>query len=201
MTNHLDFTTRLRQRIAAVQGTTPDKISISTAAKEIDIPETTLRSTLEGRYPRTESYWRKLRTYTQTTLDWLICALGDPPEDDPTRPAKDNILVVENDLDRLYLIKEALKDYRLDMARSPDEAILLMKQWSYDLVLGGETLADTPEAIRLLVKLRNRPRLVLVSGEPLEETDPFRKIADSMMSWPLVPSDIAIAVESQLIRR
>ena len=99
---YVEFTTRVRQSIAANQGLDVENISLSKAAKDIDVPETTLRSTLDGHFPRSEEYWRKLRNYCQGSLDWLICGQGEGPGQERSRGY---ILVIEDDLDRLGLIR------------------------------------------------------------------------------------------------
>lgn len=193
-----EFARRLRERIAVVQGREPDKISVAEAARELGIPETTLRSTLEGRFPRTNGYMDKIRTYCQASLDWLFLGLGEPPEDKPGQPVKEAILVVESDLDKLRLIKMTLQGYRVEQVKSAKEAVLLMRQRHYDLILGGQDLASTAETAALLSKLKKRPRLIVLASSSPESNHPCHHLADEILVGPPQAGEIGKAVDRQL---
>lgn len=199
MSKHQEFVERLRGRIAAQQGRSVRKISISQAAKEMEVPETTLRSTLEGRYPRTETYWRALRVYCDVDLDWLICGLGPSPEEKAREKAAKRILVVEKDLDRLGLLRLALKDYLVDVARSAPEALRQLDERSYDLVLAGDVLAGNQEAVRSLNRLRRQPKLILVGSDSGGQGSSGRFRPDLTLKEPLEADRVARSVASQLL--
>lgn len=75
------FVKRLRICIGTVQGVHPKKINVAQAARDIGVPETTLHSTLKGMFPRTLPYWCTLQNYCGVSLDWLICGIGEGPEE------------------------------------------------------------------------------------------------------------------------
>ncbi len=199
MDKHADFVRRLKNTIAANQGAKPEDISVARAAKEIGIAETTLRSTLQGRYPRSEDYWRKLRTYCRATLDWLICGLGDPPEHAAGAP-RERILVAERDRHRLELIRLALKGLNVEVACTPQEAAHLISDNVYDLILSGSDMAWTPEGLTLLERHQIRPRLILLADDPAAEDNPFRLLADQTIDAPLQAERISALVRRQLER-
>lgn len=197
MSEHSEFVGRLRTRIAHFQGTDTDKISIARAAKDIGIPETTLRSTLQGRCPRSEDYWRKLRLYTRGSLDWLICGLGEPPMDDNTRPVE-RVLVVENDIHRLTLIRMALKGLAVDSARTEREASLMITENSYDLIMSGPEVDWPDEALINLKRDRSRPKLILLADPVPNGQHPFGLIADHTCRQPLEAQRITDLVHDHL---
>jgi len=198
MGKHREFVERLRGRIAAQQGRPVRKISISQAAREMEVPETTLRSTLEGRYPRTETYWRALRVYCGVDLDWLICGLGPSPEEKGREKIKKKILVVEKDLDKLGLLRLALRDYLVDVARSAPEALRQLGERPYDLILAGEVLTESPEAVELLLRLRHQPRLILVTSDTGDPALARLLKPDLTLEGPLEAERVTRSVATQL---
>ncbi len=200
MKPEMEFVKRLRRRIAVNQGTDEGKISVARAASDIDVPETTLRSTLEGCFPRTEGYWRKLRTHCQATLDWLICGLGEGPENHLLGRPTARILVVEGDLIKLSLIKMALMGFQVEVACTPREAAVLISQNAYDLILAGDAAGWTEEGLSLLHRQRARPRLVFLVSDAPWETHPFGRIADQVISEPLVAERITNLIKEELSR-
>ena len=198
MGNHQEFVERLLQRIAANQGLETENISIARAAKDIDVPETTLRSTLEGRYPRSEDYWRKLRHYCQTSLDWLICGAGEGPNPDGAAESRDRILVIEDDLDRLGLIRLALKGFRVEVARTWDEAAQMLACDTFDLILAGGALDEATEVLDLLQRRPVRPILILLTEKPPSLKPLLTDLADRIISEPLLRDRIANLVRECL---
>jgi|GEM_PF-5293292 len=192
------FVERLRQQIANRQKTDPAKISVAQAAKDLRVPETTLRSTLEGRFPRHPDYWRKLRAYCRSNLDWLICGLGPPPDQPEGGRPRERILVVEQDLDRVNLIRMALKGFNLEIARRPEEAALLIAHNLYDLILAGAETCWSEEELSLLRRQRARPRLVLLAGDVPASEHPFGRLADETIGEPLEAARIVALVREQL---
>ncbi len=197
-TTHEDFINRLRERMGVVQKRRPDSISVAQAAKNMGVPETTLRSTLEGRYPRTEAYWRALRTYCRTDLEWLICGLGEPPELACEELSREIILVVDNDRYKRELIKMSLREYRIDLAWTLQEALDLMRRQTYDLVITGEGLEWTEEALNLFKRTKSRPRLVLISNDKGRCHSPSKMMADDIVAGSLMADEIIKVVSDQL---
>jgi len=197
-TAHEEFVGRLRERMAEVQQKDPDSVSVAQAAKQMGVPETTLRSTLEGRYPRTEAYWRALRTYCRADLDWLICGLGEPPERDRSLVFQESILVVDNDRHKRELIKMSLQNYSIDLAWSLREAVELMRHQAYDLVITGEGLDWTEEALNLFRRKKSRPRLVVIANEAPQNVSPCRTMADGIVAGSLMADSIIKIVTDQL---
>ena len=195
---HQDFIKRLRERMGAVQQRRPEAISVAQAAKIMGVPETTLRSTLEGRYPRTEAYWRALRTYCRADLDWLICGLGEPPDNGRDEKSRESILVVDNDRHKRELIKMSLQDYRIELAWSVAEAVELIRRQSYDLIITGDELELTEEALDLFRRRKNRPRLVLISNDAIRDYSPCTTIADGIVAGSLMAEEIIKVVGEQL---
>jgi len=194
MANHQEFVTRLLQRIAVNQGLATESISIARAAKDIDVPETTLRSTLEGRYPRSEEYWLKLRHYCQTSLDWLICGTGEDPRLNRSDSLRDRILVIEDDLDRLGLIRLALKGYRVEVARAWGEAAQMLANDTFDLILAGGELDEAAEVLDLLRRRPVRPILIFLTEKPPSLKPLITDLADRIISEPLLRERIASLV-------
>ncbi|MBW2618757.1 MAG: hypothetical protein JRC92_07765, partial [Deltaproteobacteria bacterium] len=180
------------------QGLETETISIARAAKDIDVPETTLRSTLEGRYPRSEEYWRKLKNYCQTSLDWLICGAGECPSLDRAAGVRDRILVIEDDLDRLGLIRLALKGFRLEVTRTWDEAAEMLACDTFDLILAGGALDEEAEVLDLLRRRPVRPSLILLTEKPPSLKPLFTDLADRIISEPLLRDRIASLVKECL---
>ncbi len=195
---HEDFIDRLRERMGVIQRRRPDNISVAQAAKSMGVPETTLRSTLEGRYPRSEAYWRALRTYCRVDLDWLICGLGEPPEPVREDNVKESILVVDNDRHKRELIKMSLQNYSIDLAWTLQEAIELMRRQPYDLVITGDGLEWTDEALRLDRRKKSRPRLVLIANDSLHLYSPCRTMADGIVAGSIMADEIIKVVADQL---
>lgn len=195
---HDDFVERLRERMGLVQRKSPDNISVARAAKSMGVPETTLRSTLEGRYPRSEAYWRALRTYCQVDLDWLICGLGEPPVPAGEEARRESILVVDNDRHKRELIKLSLQDYSLDLAWTLKEALELMRRQAYDLVITGDGLDWTDEALDLFKRKKSRPRLVLIANDSRHLFSPCRNMADGIVAGSIMAEEIIRVVSDQL---
>ena len=195
---HRDFVDRLRERVGLVQRREPENISVAQAAKSMGIPETTLRSTLEGRYPRSEAYWRALRTYCRVDLDWLICGLGEPPEPVREGHRRESILVVDNDRHKRELIKMSLQDYSIDLAWNLKEALELMRRQAYDLVITGDGLDWNDEALNLFKRKKSRPRLVLIANDSLHLYSPCRTMADGIVAGSIMAEEIIKVVTDQL---
>ena len=193
---HADFVTRLQQRIAAIQSTDVDHNSVAQAAKELDVPETTLRSTLEGCYPRSEDYWRKLRTYCQSPLDWLICGVGQVPEEE--LQTAERVLIVEKDLDKICLLRMALKGLLVEVAMTDREATLLVSQNTYDMIICGEEVPWSEECLATLTQCRIRPRLVVLTDDQPNLDRPICKLSDHTISNPLSAQGISELVKDQL---
>ncbi len=197
-TPHQEFINRLRERMGTVQERHPEAISVAQAAKIMGIPETTLRSTLEGRYPRTEAYWRALRTYCRVDLDWLICGLGEPPENARSERGRESILVVDNDRHKRELLKMCLQNYSIDLAWSVAEAVELIRRQIYDLIIAGDEMEWTEEALDIFRRRKNRPRLVLIANNDLRGYSPCTTIADGIVAGSLVAEEIIKVVNDQL---
>lgn len=198
MNEHSEFVARLKSRIAQFQKTEVENISIAQAAKDIGIPETTLRSTLQGRCPRSEDYWMKLRIYTKYSLDWLICGLGEAPTETDPETQPERILVVEKDRHRLSLIKMALKGLHIDSALSPAEAALMIHENSYDLILSGPDISWPEGLLSLLRRRRTRPRVILLTQPGRENEHPLAALADQTFFEPLVADKISTMVMDHL---
>lgn len=198
MEKHAEFVARLQSRIAAIQQVEVGQISVARAAKDIGIAETTLRSTLQGKFPRSEDYMRKLKAYTRASLDWLICGHGDPPDGDG-RPERERILVVEPDLHKIQLIRLALKGLVHDTARSSAEADHLISENVYDIIMSGADVAWTSEGLQRLERHQTRPRLILLGNSRGGGENPFSRLADQRVEE-LVEDAIASLVRGQLTR-
>jgi len=198
MGSHQEFVERLLQRIAANQGLKTTSISTARAAKDIDVPETTLRSTLEGRYPRSEDYWCKLKSYCQTSLDWLICGVGEGPSPDGAAESRDRILVIEDDIDRLGLIRLALKGLRVEVARTWGEAARMLANDTFDLILAGGALDEAAEVLDLLQRRPVRPILILLTEKPPSLKPLLTDLADRIISEPLLRDRITSLVRECL---
>ena len=178
MVNDNKFLERLKIAIATQQGVSVDEINISVAAREMRIPETTLRSTLVGRFPASEEYWRKLQVYTTANLDWLICGVGTAPDCEDEK--KLNILAVTRSLVFSQILKMDLRDYNVDRVFTPKEALFRIKQRTYHVVLLFDEIRWKESEIEELERLKNRPEVLFFqNGEEVDEG--IKKIADRTM--------------------
>lgn len=198
MGSHQKFTERLLQRIAANQGLKASSISIARAAKDIGVPETTLRSTLEGRFPRSEEYWLKLRNYCQTSLDWLVCGAGEGPSLNGAAGVRNRILVIEDDLDALGLIRLALKGFKLEVTRGWDEAAHLLTYDTFDLILAGGELEEAAEVLDFLRSQPNRPILILLTEKPPSLEPLLNDLSARIINKPLLRDRIVSLVRECL---
>lgn len=178
MIAHHDFVDRLRKLIAHHQGRTDEKISVAGAAKTIGVPETTLRSTLEGRYPRTEEYWRKLCTGLGTSLDWIVFGRGEAPYEMEDTPAP--ILFVAKGVEVSRVVKVHLQGRDAEWAFTAKEALRLVRQRRYERVFLFDSVDWEPGELEALNKIRSLPLIeAFQNGTPL--SDEVKSIADNVV--------------------
>lgn len=184
---YLEFFERLFNRIAEIQQTSPEKISVALAAREMGVPETTVRSTLEGRCPGSPDYWRKWKAYLHCDLDWLICGQGPCPQTRLPDEREFWILIVEKDLETSKLLSKCcdlasrnlpLRRPQIDLAMTMSEAALLLEINQYDLIVTGTQPSWNDETLSLVSRARLRPRLAAVATNGAVPVGPLIDMVD-----------------------
>ena len=173
------------------------------------VPETTVRSTLEGRCPGSPDYWRKWKAYLRCDLDWLICGQGKNPSPQPPQPPQKrefSILIVEQDLETSKLLSKCcalasrnmpLRRPRIELAMTMTEAALMVKSNQYDLILTGTRLDWNEEVMGLVKQARLRPRLAVVATNGAPASRRLTGLVDQSLQR-LSTSRVIEMVEEQL---